>query len=304
MLLLSPPAALDWHCKFLSEGVWVFFFFTFLIAKYSTLDYTSLSAPAPLPPPHKVMQVICLSSTFVSSSAIPCADGRPSLVPHWYFQSWGWLNGGKLLCSNSSLSGPGPYTSSLSSIDMLGLPFYNSYWMLRVHGRAIMNYQLNHGRFTDDWSICVTRTSTERERGREKIWNISLAWKFCSTILRNKARLIIWIEWTFLQIGSHIQGWISRHISLVLIFFPLLTHQYSFVSTLPLSLQHTSLLISKQCTRYISVWHCVRICCFNNTKELKSSELWENMKLKWARVTWISRISISLWGNEIQYHPW
>lgn len=35
-----------------------------------------------------------LGTTFVSSSAIHCADGGPSLMPHWYFQSWGGLNGG------------------------------------------------------------------------------------------------------------------------------------------------------------------------------------------------------------------
>lgn len=76
------------------------------------------------------------------------------------FLVWGLTEEGEAFVLQL-LSGPGPYISSLSSIDMLGLPFYNSYWMLRVHGRAIMNYLLNRGRFTDDWSICVVRTSIE-----------------------------------------------------------------------------------------------------------------------------------------------
>lgn len=33
--------------------------------------------------------------------------------------------------------------------------------MLRVYDKAIMNYQLSHGIFTDDWSNCVVRTSTQ-----------------------------------------------------------------------------------------------------------------------------------------------
>lgn len=31
-----------------------------------------------------------------------------------------------------------------------------------------MNYQQNHGRFTDDWSICVVKAGAEEEEGGKK----------------------------------------------------------------------------------------------------------------------------------------
>lgn len=36
---------------------------------------------------------IRLGTAFVSSSGVHCADGRASLVPRWYFQSWEQLSG-------------------------------------------------------------------------------------------------------------------------------------------------------------------------------------------------------------------
>lgn len=156
------------------------------------------------------------------------------------------------------LSGPGPYTSSLSSIDMLGLPFYNSYWMLRVHGRAIMNYQLNHGRFTDDWSICVVRTSTEE--GKK-----NLIYQACMEIFgqleafqKIRQGFIIWIEWTLLRIERHADTNKSSHFSvapshLLIQFFLHFCHNL-------------------WCTRrfafprrgHISARHSITIYCFNN----------------------------------------
>lgn len=131
-------------------------------------------------------QNICLKKchTLCWWKTLPCA----TLV----FPVLGLTEWGKLLCSNSSLA-LGPYTSSLSYIDMLGLPFYNSYWMLPVHGREIMNYQLNHGRFTDDWSNCVVRTSTKEGKTSDTsvLHGISAELEVCRQI---RQWLIIWIE--------------------------------------------------------------------------------------------------------------
>lgn len=166
--------------------------------------------------------------------------------------------------------------------------------MLRVHGRAIMNYQLNHGRFTDDWSICVVRTSTEEEKKKRKRY-ISLAWKFCPTgsISRNKAGVhhLDWMDFlaTWRQINHHI--------------YFCLYFQYSFVSVC-----HSEIPAVCSFSVCTEIYLCTAL--RNNlliliiTEDLESFESCENMKLKWARVTWISRISISLRGNEIQYHPW
>lgn len=59
--------------------------------------------------------------------------------------------------------------------------------MLRVHGRAIMNYQLNHGRFTDDWSICVVRTSTEEGKKKSDISGLHGNFWPAGSISKNKA---------------------------------------------------------------------------------------------------------------------
>lgn len=63
-----------------------------------------------------------------------------------------------------------------------------------------MNYQLNHERFTDDWSICVVRTSTQEKEKKEEEISV-LVWRFCPTgsVSREKGGggFIIGTDWTF-----------------------------------------------------------------------------------------------------------
>lgn len=50
-----------------------------------------------------------------------------------------------------------------------------------------MNYQLNHGRFTDDWSICVVRTSTEEGEKKSDISGLHGNFWPAGSISKNKA---------------------------------------------------------------------------------------------------------------------
>lgn len=139
-------------------------------------------------------------------------------------------------------------------------------------------------------NLCV---KNKHRRRKKKIWYyISLVWKLpTGSMSRNKAGVhhMDWMDFlaTWRQINHHICYFYLR-----------------FVGILPLSLQYAAFQflywapdiflhsIAQQYTGLII------------TEDLESFESCENMELKWARVTWISRISISLRGNEIQYHPW
>lgn len=80
-----------------------------------------------------------------------------------------------------------------------------------------MNYQLNHGRFTDDWSICVVRTSAVEEKKKSDM----------SVLHENPAQLEmfqeIWGSSSVLNGLSFRLGALRRQINHISPFFPLFT---------------------------------------------------------------------------------
>lgn len=167
--------------------------------------------------------------------------------------------------------------------------------MLRVHGRAIMNYQLSHGRFTDDWSICVARTSTEGE----KMWFMSLAWRFCTTgsISRNKG-FIIWISSSFAQTGSRTEADKSSR-SHSFIFLDLI--YCSWFVTMPAAFPFPCNFSRNFCPHNVNQQHAVTTITGEpggsgivREREIEMSQSGVNLRDR----------RVSLGDNETQYQPW
>lgn len=112
-----------------------------------------------------------------------------------------WIGGGKLLCSNFSLASG--HTQPVCH-PLICLAYH---FMIHIKScgsmvRAIMNYLLNRGRFTDDWSICVVRTSIEE---RKKCDTSVFLWNTGSSS-RNKAGVhhLDWMDFSC-RFGHHME---------------------------------------------------------------------------------------------------